>query len=290
MNINENYLNLLKSSLLNELYIENEAKIVIAVHAIFGNFKLEPSNFFSVKEKESALIELLKDNKSKGNTITVNTRQQDGTLLQSPEARNLIELSHTMIGRKRLDNIQFAIETIIHEDIPGDLIETGIWRGGACIFMKGCLLAFGDNTRTIWAADSFQGVPEPTWEQDAGFDISEKFLPILTVSIEEVKELFGRYQLLDDRVKFLEGWFRDTLPNAPIEKLSLLRLDGDLYESTMDALIPLYDKVAKGGFIIVDDYYSCPPCKKAITDFMAQNNIQVPLIKIDGQSVYWRKN
>ncbi len=288
--INENYINLLKSSLLNELYIENEAKIVLAVHSIIGNLKLEPSSFLGVKERESALINLLKDNKSSGNTLKLNSKLPDGTFLAVPEARNLTELSHTMIGRKRLDNIQFAIETIIHEDIPGDLIETGIWRGGACIFMKGCLLAFGDNTRTIWAADSFQGVPEPTWEQDAGFDISENVLPILTVSIEEVKELFGRYQLLDDRVKFIEGWFRDTLPNAPIEKLSLLRLDGDLYESTMDALIPLYDKVVKGGFIIVDDYHSCPPCKKAITDFMAQNNIQIPLITVDGHAVYWRKN
>ena len=289
MKLNKNYINLLKSSLLNELYIENEAKIVVAVHAMYGNVRLEPSSFLGIKNQEF-LIGQIKDNKSTGNTLKVNSRQQDGSYKSAPEARNLIELSHTMIGRKRLDNIQFAIETIIHEDIPGDFIETGIWRGGACIFMKGCLLAFGDNTRTIWAADSFQGVPEPTWEQDAGFDISENVLPILTVSIEEVKELFDRYQLLDDRVKFLEGWFRDTLPNAPIEKLSLLRLDGDLYESTMDALIPLYDKVVEGGFIIVDDYFSCPPCKKAITDFMAQNNIQTPLITIDGHSVYWRKN
>ena len=160
--INENYINLLKSSLLNELYIENEAKIVVAVHAMYGNLKLEPSSFLGIKN-QAFLIDQIKDNKSTGNTLKVNSRQPDGSYLTVPEARNLTELSHTMIGSKRLDNIQFAIETIIHEDIPGDFIETGIWRGGACIFMKGCLLAFGDNTRTIWAADSFQGVPEPTW-------------------------------------------------------------------------------------------------------------------------------
>jgi len=85
-------------------------------------------------------------------------------------------------------------------------------------------------------------------------------MPVLAVPLEEVQALFRRYDLLDAQVRFLKGWFKDTLAGAPIERLALLRLDGDLYESTMDALVPLYDKVSPGGFVIVDDYYSCAPC------------------------------
>ena len=139
------------------------------------------------------------------------------------------------------------------------------------------------------ACDSFDGVPSPTLPEDAGFDLSKKVYPFLAVSKETVAQLFERYGLLDAQVKFLVGWFKDTLSVAPIEAISVLRLDGDLYESTMDALNPLYAKVSCGGFIIVDDYYSCPPCGKAIDDFRAANRITDEMVKIDDQSVFWRK-
>jgi O-methyltransferase len=114
-------------------------------------------------------------------------------------------------------------------------------------------------------------------------------VPFLAVSKETVAELFERYGLLDAKVKFLAGWFKDTLPVAPIETISVLRLDGDLYESTMDALNPLYAKVSRGGFIIVDDYNTCPPCRKAIHDFRAANGITDEMVNIDNQSLFWRK-
>jgi len=156
--------------------------------------------------------------------------------------------------------------------------------------MRGILMAYNVTDRTIWAADSFEGVPPPTLPEDKGFDLSSRVLPVLAVSIDEVRELFLRYGLLYENVKFLKGWFKDTLKTAPIERLAILRLDGDLYESTMDALVPLYDKVAHGGFVIVDDYGSCPPCKCAVNDFRSQRGISDALQTIDEQSVYWRKS
>jgi hypothetical protein len=117
-------------------------------------------------------------------------------------------------------------------NIPGDLIETGIWRGGAVIFMRGVLAACGIADRIVWAADSFEGVPPPTHPQDANLDLSARVYSFLVVSLEQVSELCARYDLLDGQVKFLKGWFKDTLQTAPIEKLAMLRLDGDLYEST----------------------------------------------------------
>ena len=121
------------------------------------------------------------------------------------------------------------------------------------------------------------------------FDLSKTQFPYLAISLERVKELFARYEQLDDQVCFLEGWFKDTLPTAPIERLALLRLDGDLYESTMDALNNLYAKVSPGGFVIVDDYTSLPPCKQAVDQFRTEHGISAPLFTIDTSSKFWRR-
>lgn len=86
----------------------------------------------------------------------------------------------------------------------------------------------------------------------------------------------------------MKGWFNETFKNPPFEKLSLLRLDGDMYASTWDSLIYLYDKVASGGFIIVDDYFLLP-CRNAVNDFRKLKNITEPIIEIDSESVYWKK-
>lgn len=284
------YLDLLMKSLLNELYVENEARLIHTFSSMLNNKALEYSHYFNITRDQPLLISALRDYKLNGITTVLRHTAADGTVREAHELRNFTELSHTMIGRKRLENIQVCVETVLADNIKGDFIETGIWRGGACIFMRGILMAYGVTDRTVWAADSFEGVPPPTWPEDKGFDISSRVLPVLVVSLDEVRELFFRYGLLDENVKFLKGWFKDTLPTAPIERLAILRLDGDLYESTMDALVPLYDKVERGGFIIVDDYGSCPPCKRAINDFRAQHGIVDALQTVDAQCVYWRKS
>jgi len=198
--------------------------------------------------------------------------------------------AHTMIGLKRLDNVQACVETVIKEKIPGDLIETGVWRGGSCIFMRAILQVHGVTDRTVWVADSFEGLPRPDedkYPQDKGDTYFMR--PELAVSLETVKSNFEKYGLLDDQVKFLKGWFKDSLPGAPIQKLAVLRLDGDMYESTMDAITNLYDKLSPGGFLIVDDYSVIDSCKTAITDFRTQKGITEEIIPIDGDGVFWRK-
>lgn len=196
----------------------------------------------------------------------------------------------TMIGKKRLDNIQMCVERVVQEEIPGDLLEAGVWRGGATIFMRAILRAYGDTRRKVWVADSFRGLPRPNvgkYPADDGYDLS--VWQSLAVSAEEVRENFRRFGLLDDQVVFLEGWFAETLPVAPIERLSVLRLDGDLYESTMDTLEHLYGKLSPGGFAIVDDYYSAPPCRQAADDFRRTNAITEEMVRIDWSGAYWRK-
>ena len=283
------YLELLKKSLLNELYLENEARLIHTFSSILNDLPIEFNHYLNITGIQAQLIKDLRNYKLSGATTVMTHRAADGTITPVPELRNVTELSHSMIGRKRLDNVQACMESVLADNVKGDFIETGIWRGGTCIFMLGILMAHGVTDRTVWAADSFEGVPPPTWPQDEGFDISSKVFPVLSESLEAVQELIQRYGLLSENIRFLKGWFKDTLAIAPIERLALLRLDGDLYESTMDALVPLYDKVERGGFVIVDDYGSCPPCKRAIDDFRARHGISETMQIIDEQSVFWRK-
>jgi O-methyltransferase len=197
----------------------------------------------------------------------------------------------SMIGLRRMDNIQSCVEAVIADGVPGDLIETGVWRGGATIFMRGVLKAHDDTTRTVWVSDSFQGLPPPDparYPADTGDTLHT--MGGLAVGVDQVKHNFERYGLLDDQVKFLVGWFKDTLPTAPIETIAVMRLDGDMYESTWQAIEALYPKLSPGGFCIVDDFGShASQCGRAINDYRKAHGITEEIIDVDGFGAYWRK-
>jgi O-methyltransferase len=198
--------------------------------------------------------------------------------------------AHTMIGLKRLDNLQRCVEDVLARGVPGDLMECGVWRGGAAIFLRGLLKAHGVADRRVWVADSFAGVPPPDpvrYPADAGLDLHRH--SYLAVPVAQVRDHFARYGLLDERVCFLPGWFRDTLPRAPVERLAVLRLDGDLYESTLDALTALYPKLAPGGYLIIDDYGDIPACRQAVEDYREAHGIREAILDIDGHGAYWQR-
>ena len=199
--------------------------------------------------------------------------------------------AETMVTLPRLDNLQACLGRVVVDDIPGDFIETGVWRGGTSIFARGVLRALGDTARKVWVADSFQGLPKPDparYPVDAG-DVCWT-VDFLAVSVEEVKANFEKYGLLDDQVRFLPGWFADTLPTAPIDELAVLRLDGDMYSSTTQALDALYPKLSIGGYVIIDDYGAVPSCKAAVDDWRRNHGIREAIVPTnDVSEVSWRK-
>ena len=221
--------------------------------------------------------------------------------------------AHTMIGKRRLDNIEMLVTNVLALGTPGDLIEAGVWRGGATIFMRGILKAHGVTDRTVWVADAFTkrfpvteregasarsfvspGWPEVRAVQSGAAVASEQFAARSDAlwagtSYEEVREHFARYGLLDDHVRFLRGWFRDTLPSAPIERVALLRLDADLYDSTYDTLAALYPRLSVGGYVIIDDYNALIECREAVHDFLEATQTEAHLQRIDTDAVFWQK-
>lgn len=222
-----------------------------------------------------------------------------------PEHRYVVDfIDHYIDGRAismlplaRLDNLQMCIVDVVAQGIRGDLIETGVWRGGSTIFMQGALKALAATDRTVWVADSFEGLPEPDAEK---FPVEAKAHhgTVMTKSynhfaagLEAVQANFRAYGLLDENVRFLKGWFKDTLPDAPIDRLAIMRLDGDYYESTMDGLTNLYDKLSIGGYAIIDDYGedTWTYCRKAVDDFRTDRGIVEPMIQVDSKCYYWKR-
>jgi O-methyltransferase len=206
------------------------------------------------------------------------------------EGRDMPANGVSMMGLARLGNLQRCVEDVIVRDVPGDFIEAGVWRGGGTILMRAIMRLYGVSDRQVWAADSFEGLPPPNPEQypvDTGSHFHHQ--AYLKVSLEDVKRNFERYGMLDDQVKFLKGWFSDTLPTIRDRQWSLIRLDGDMYESTIVGLENLYPQLSVGGYLIIDDYHAFRKCKQAVHDYREQHGIDEPIEQVDWTGAYWQK-
>jgi hypothetical protein len=195
----------------------------------------------------------------------------------------------TMIGIAKLRNIRALAEAIIENAVEGDFLEAGVWRGGACIYMRGILAGYGIRDRKVFVVDSFAGLPMPQPDlYPADLGDRHHTQAELVVPLTEMKNNFDKFGLLDEQVVFLPGWFRDTLPSAPLERLALLRLDGDMYGSTKETLTSLYPKVSVGGYVIIDDFI-LGPCRKAVEDFRRAAGCSEKMHDVDGAAVFWQK-
>ena len=218
-------------------------------------------------------------------TVRLTPSRPEDYLESGHEATNRVEDAETMLGTRQLDHMQRCIVDVVTRKVPGDLIEAGVWRGGMTIFMRAVLKAYQVTDRKVWVADSFAGLPEI----DRGKEAFAWHAGDMAVSLETVRNNFARYGLLDDQVAFLKGYFSETLPTAPIQRLSILRVDADLYASTLDVLRNLYSALSPGGYAIFDDYQNLPDCSRAIDEFRKERGIREELRKIDERAVYWQK-
>lgn len=198
--------------------------------------------------------------------------------------------AHSMVGVERLKNLADLTQRVLDEGIEGNFVETGVWRGGCCILIKGILTANRASGRRVHLCDSFEGLPPSNAEKyPADKDLDLSGFEELKISLDAVKRNFAVYDLLDDDVVFVKGFFADTLPAFDPGKLALLRLDGDLYESTILALEHLYPRVSPGGYVIIDDYGCIPACAAAVEDYRRQHKIEAPVMQIDWTGVWWQK-
>lgn len=203
-------------------------------------------------------------------------------------------IGESMMGLGAMNNLHDCIRNAFADNVPGDLCETGIWRGGGCIFMAGAAKVYGEMDRKVWCCDSFEGLPKPNAELYPADADDELWKQELGVSVEQVKENFRKYGLLDENINFVKGFFSETMPAVPIEKLAVLRLDGDMYESTIVVLDNLYERVSPGGYVIIDDFGMIEGCDKAVHDFRRKASVEEPLeiigyVNGNPLGAFWRK-
>jgi O-methyltransferase len=196
----------------------------------------------------------------------------------------------TMVGLTRLDDLQRCVESVVRDGVEGDMIEAGAWRGGASILIRATLDSLGASDRSVWVADSFRGFPNSEAGGITGgrdFD-DEAAFRFLSVPLEEVREYFSRLGY-DDGVRFVPGFFHDTMPTLASRRWSLIRLDGDTYEATKLSLEALYPGLAVGGYLVVDDYGVIDDCRRAVDEYRAEHGITEPLEEVDWVCVRWRR-
>jgi O-methyltransferase len=245
----------------------------------------------------------------------------------------------TLIGPKRLDNIEQCIKHITSNNVEGDIVEAGCWRGGALIYLKACLETYKNNSpiqRKVWGADLFpessqlitsrskvmilksllkirkllptyirqrlanrimEAFPNERYDNSTldkifAFANSLTYIEkeyVISTAHQDLLEAFKRYDLFDDSIRLMPGWFNTTLPvmNQEINKIAILRLDADFYQSTLDVLTHLYPKLSENGICIVDDYGGFAECRKAVDEYRQQNNIEEIMESVDGTCHYW---
>jgi O-methyltransferase len=198
----------------------------------------------------------------------------------------------TMVGLKRLDDLQACVESVVADGVDGDLIEAGAWRGGASILMRATLDTLGADDRTVWVADSFQGFPAPEADGDEADRALETDMNAaynyLVAPLEDVQAYFARFGCADG-VRFAPGFFEDTMPELRGRRWSVVRLDADTYKATWLTLEALYPSLAVGGYVVLDDYCFLPACRRAVDDFRREHGITEAIEQIDWNAARWRR-
>jgi O-methyltransferase len=252
-------------------------------HAVYAYLEMIKS-MVSATAFNEAELSITPENsvqKNNGKPFDLNLRKggRDWTLLGA-----------TMTGWKRLDNVRKLLTDVIQSNIPGDYIETGVWRGGSSVFARAVITAHGEQEKRVsYVCDSFSGLPPGDRRLDQK-DRSWDNTPYLEVPYEIVANNFMKHNVLDHNVVFAKGFFRDSIGplSKKIKALSIMRLDGDMYESTVDVLYHLYEKLQIGGYVIIDDWFGFP-AKTACEDFFQAHGISPEVIPIDNIAAYWKK-
>ncbi len=199
---------------------------------------------------------------------------------------------YTMTTPERIRSLIHAVRYLHEHNIPGDIVECGVWRGGSMIATAKTLQEVGGANRHLWLYDTFEGMTAPS-EHDVsnkGTKASDKFekrkrnddsSDWCFASLEEVQANLNATGYPKDKLRYVKGKVEDTLPAQAPDKIALLRLDTDWYESTLHELETLFDRIVPGGILIIDDYGDWSGAKKAVDEFLAKRKIPFFLGRVD---------
>lgn len=199
---------------------------------------------------------------------------------------------YSMTTNERLVSLSRCIDYIVNNNIEGDIVECGVWRGGSMMLVARKLLQLDSKEKKLFLFDTFEGMSEPgkndvAWDKiSAGekLNTSDKFEGTNVwcySTLDEVKSNVSKIGYPENKIVYVAGKVEDTLPYPLIGKISLLRLDTDWYSSTKHELEHLYSKLVFGGVLIIDDYGHWEGARKAVDEFIMKNNLKLFLNRID---------
>jgi len=264
------YLELLKGALLDEHYLENEIRLKYLAKCVKNGEPAEPDRVRDPIRSQPGAYSLLLSRRRAGSSVGIDT--ENGFL------------PYAALGRTRLDHLEQCLGTIRTDAIPGDLVECSTGRGGAGIFMRGYLAAHELPDREVWVADEFRATPAPA--KEAG--TVDEDMADLQADLNLVRDAFERFNLLDGRVRFVQGRVDTSLADAGIESIALLRLGEGIGDAARGVLAATYDKVSLGGYVVVDQNAD-PACARAVEAFREEHGITETLDPVDWSAAAWRK-
>jgi len=262
------YLDLLKGALLNEHYIENELRIDYLLESAGAGGPADPEKIADPARDMPVALRRLRLKRAAG----------EHPASHPSTASHSETLAYAGLGRRRLNHLETLLETVRDDGVEGDLVDCGAGRGGAAIFMRGFLEANQLHGSRVWVADRFDGSGNTNANGDLRFP----------ADLNTVREAFARFDLLDARVAFVQGAPADTLAETSIAAVALLRVDGDDPDEIRAVLDAMYDKVAPGGFVVIDDYGEAD-CQGAVDAFRTDRAVAEPLERVDWSAAAWRR-
>lgn len=193
----------------------------------------------------------------------------------------------TLTNSERIVSLIRAVQHLEKHNIPGDIVECGVWKGGSIIAILKTLMALKSFDRNIYLYDTFEGMSVPnaidlSYKGESALKFYSENEDYCNSSLEEVKKNVQKIGYPNDKIHYVKGKVEDTIPSYGVSKeISLLRLDTDWYESTLHELIHLFPRLTTGGLIIIDDYGHWQGCKKAVDEYLKNNGIELFLSRID---------
>lgn len=263
------YLDMLKGSLLDEHYLENEMRIryLVTCHEQ-GRKPSTPQ----LREPGRHLRDPIR---------RLQQAQRNGRDSDQVGA----SFAYGDMGRVHLDALESCLDDLQDSGVAGDLVECGTRRGGGGIFLRGWLAAHESPDRQVWVADPFRASPPDALDEQPGLLNPANLMPDLAM----VRTAFERFDLLDDRVRFLQGPFTDTLGDAPISSVALLRIGADAGPASGEILDLLYDRISVGGAVVIEQYDD-EACRKAVEELRARRCIAEPIERVGWAGARWRKS
>lgn len=197
----------------------------------------------------------------------------------------------TMTSPERIHALRESVRHVTKHQIPGAIVECGVWRGGSMMTAAATLLESDDRSRTLYLFDTFTGMPEPSdIDKDNRGELAATRLERedrttgavwANSPIDEVRRNMRATGYPEDRVVLVAGRVEQTIPDAAPEQIALLRLDTDWYESTRHELVHLYPRLSVGGVLIIDDYGHWEGARRAVDEFIEEHRLKLLLSRID---------